>query len=630
MIRRLLCLLVLASSSAGAATDPAERPYQEARSEYQALKKDPARQKLRHAWLNVATRFEKVATSFPRSERAGDALFTAGEVCRELGRRSKVESDLHCAAMSYQRLLSYPRHRLADDAALALARLDLEALDAPEEARRVLRRAIAELPRGDRFHELKALWSTLPPPPREAPVAAARKSGAHPKGVARKGSRPEVAEAGSHPRARVAAGPAAAGVSVHALPGALALSRKALSRSSAVSPASVDDDEEAPGSASMSSSGGEDASAEASNESGDESDATSAESGSSPFSQAIARAVAQGHVAAAGSGAEAPPRAHGRMVAAARPGSRASTLPEPGEAEDAPSGPLALPTLEEVQEKLRDVRVGADLSEESSPLNAPGLDARQARARLKQLQQSEVSSELSLSEQLGLKVQRVVIDAGHGGKDSGAIGPGGTREKDVALAIARQVAQRIRELGLEVVLTREDDTFVRLEDRAKIANRRKGDLFISIHCNSAANHALRGIETYTLNTSADRYSMRLAARENASSGKGISDLQFILADLATKANTEESTRLAQRVQKGLVTTLKARYREIRDLGSKEALFYVLLGAKMPAVLVETSFLSHPEEERRLGSKSYQGEVAAAIANGVQEFLGRRQRLAKMD
>jgi N-acetylmuramoyl-L-alanine amidase len=239
-------------------------------------------------------------------------------------------------------------------------------------------------------------------------------------------------------------------------------------------------------------------------------------------------------------------------------------------------------------------------------------------------------AELTLAEQLGLKVRRVVIDAGHGGHDTGAIGRKGTREKDVTLSIARKLAQQLRERGLEVQLTREDDRYLKLEERARQANELKGDLFISIHCNSAPTSKLRGIETYTLNTSADRYSIRLAARENASSEKGISDLQFILADLATKANTEESSRLATQVQKSLVSHLSGDYSGVKDLGTKEALFYVLLGTKMPAILVETSFLSHPEEEERLASDAYQEAVARSVAQGVEEFLGDRGRVAKVD
>jgi len=252
-----------------------------------------------------------------------------------------------------------------------------------------------------------------------------------------------------------------------------------------------------------------------------------------------------------------------------------------------------------------------------------------AQARLKAAAKVSHSAELTLAEQLGLKVRRVVIDAGHGGHDTGAIGRKGTQEKDVTLAIARKLARELRTRGLEVMLTREDDHYLKLEERARLANELKGDLFISIHCNSAPTSKLRGVETYTLNTSADRYSIRLAARENASSEKGISDLQFILADLATKANTEESTRLATQVQKNLVSHLSSEYKGVKDLGTKEALFYVLLGTKMPAILVETAFLSHAEEEQRLASEKYQDDVAQAIAHGVDDFLGNRRKMAQV-
>jgi N-acetylmuramoyl-L-alanine amidase len=224
----------------------------------------------------------------------------------------------------------------------------------------------------------------------------------------------------------------------------------------------------------------------------------------------------------------------------------------------------------------------------------------------------------------------VIIDAGHGGHDTGAIGKGGTLEKEVSLSIALKLSRLLTEAGLEVLLTRDDDTFVKLEDRTRLANQKKGDLFISVHCNSAPTNKLGGVETYTLNTSSDRYNIRLAARENASTERGVSDLQLILADLATKANTEESSRLANRVQRELAMALKDKNPEVKDLGHKEALFFVLLGAKMPAILVETSFLSNPTEERLLSSDAYQTDVADAIAEGVKGFLDERAKVAQVD
>jgi len=253
-----------------------------------------------------------------------------------------------------------------------------------------------------------------------------------------------------------------------------------------------------------------------------------------------------------------------------------------------------------------------------------------AIGRLKGMARKQGASEYTLAQQLGLKVRRVIVDAGHGGRDTGAIGRSGTQEKEVSLAIARRLGEILTGRGLEVILTRDQDVFVPLEARAQMANEAKGDLFISIHCNSSAGRALHGIETYTLNTASDRYSIRLAARENASSEKRISDLQFILADLATKANTEESSRLASAIQQSMVERLKERYPDVRSLGTKQALFYVLLGVKMPSILVESSFLSNPEEEKRLRTRSYQFQIAEAIAAGVQDFLGDRQRVAKVD
>jgi N-acetylmuramoyl-L-alanine amidase len=294
---------------------------------------------------------------------------------------------------------------------------------------------------------------------------------------------------------------------------------------------------------------------------------------------------------------------------------------EPDEGGDAVLEKAEESPIASLQERLRDVRVGA----------APGApDAAEAKSRLKMLATGQKDAELSLAQQLGLKVKRVVVDAGHGGHDTGAIGKNGTREKDVSLSIAKKLAEKLEAMGLEVVLTRDDDTFVKLEDRTRIANREKGDLFISVHCNAAPSPKLHGIETYTLNTSSNRYAIRLAARENATTERGVGDLQYILADLATKANTGESTRLADRVQQTLVRNLSASYKNVKNLGRKEALFFVLLGARMPAVLVETSFLSNEEEEARLADDAYQQAIADSIAEAVDAFLEERNRLAQAD
>jgi N-acetylmuramoyl-L-alanine amidase len=241
----------------------------------------------------------------------------------------------------------------------------------------------------------------------------------------------------------------------------------------------------------------------------------------------------------------------------------------------------------------------------------------------------EKGSGPSLSAQAGLKVRRVVIDAGHGGEDPGAIGPTGVKEKDVTLQIAKKAAARIRkDLKMDVVLTRDRDVFLPLEERTAIANRAGADLFISIHANSNPNRRIHGVETYYLNITDDNYAMKLAARENRTSQRSISDLQFILADLAMKSNVDDSARLSRMVQASTVRELKDGYPNVRDLGVKHALFYVLIGAKMPAILVETSFISNRDEEKRLTQGKYQDKVAEGLVQGIRHFVEERQALAR--
>ncbi len=236
---------------------------------------------------------------------------------------------------------------------------------------------------------------------------------------------------------------------------------------------------------------------------------------------------------------------------------------------------------------------------------------------------------VSLSAQAGLKVRRVVIDPGHGGDDPGAIGPTGVKEKDVTLKIAKKVAEKLRkDLKMEVILTRDKDVFIPLEERTAIANAAHADLFISIHCNSNPNRRIHGVETYYLNITDDNYAIRLAARENKTSARSISDLQFILADLAMKSNVDDSVRLSKMVQANVVGELRDNYQEVKDLGVKHALFYVLIGAKMPAILLESSFVSNKTEEARLNNPKYQDRVADGLVQGVRDFVEERQALAR--
>jgi len=267
---------------------------------------------------------------------------------------------------------------------------------------------------------------------------------------------------------------------------------------------------------------------------------------------------------------------------------------------------------------------------DTAPAAEAKFSAKPAAAALRSLQKVGASPRgMPLAVQMGLGVHRVVIDAGHGGRDFGAMGPGGTREKDVTLAMAQKLAAQLEAQGLQVLLSRSDDEFVTLEERARFANEHRADLFISIHANANSDRRVRGTQTYFLNATDDSYALRLAARENAATERSISDLQLILADLATKANVEESHQLAEAVQREMVKQLGRDFGAGRDLGVKHALFYVLLGVRMPAILVETAFVSNPAEERRLNSDAFQAAVARDIATGVSRFLKSRVAWAEV-
>jgi N-acetylmuramoyl-L-alanine amidase len=225
-------------------------------------------------------------------------------------------------------------------------------------------------------------------------------------------------------------------------------------------------------------------------------------------------------------------------------------------------------------------------------------------------------------------LRRIVVDAGHGGHDPGAIGPTRVREKDVTLAIARRLARKLEKAGFEVVLTRGDDRFLALEERTAVANTARADLFVSVHANAHPRRSRVGVESYFLNVADDRYAARLAARENGlADGAGEGEVTRILTDLDAKQSAGASRQLALLIQRDVCAGIRGRVGDVRDLGVKSALFYVLLGARMPAVLVETGFISNRDEERRLASARYQEEVADGIVRAVRAFAQGSSRLA---
>lgn len=234
--------------------------------------------------------------------------------------------------------------------------------------------------------------------------------------------------------------------------------------------------------------------------------------------------------------------------------------------------------------------------------------------------------ELTLAQQLGLGVRKIVIDPGHGGKDPGAMAFG-LKEKDIVLKVAKKVANILKTTHrYQVALTRSKDAYLALEERTAKANTQDGDLFISIHVNAHPDKTIGGIETYFLNLATNADAMRVAAMENATSTHSISELEEILNDLMKNAKIDESSRLARFVQTNLVNGMGKKYRA-RDLGVKQAPFYVLIGAEMPAVLAEISFITNPKEAELLRDDRYLNRIAEQIAAGIVAYVEHNQTAA---
>jgi N-acetylmuramoyl-L-alanine amidase len=228
----------------------------------------------------------------------------------------------------------------------------------------------------------------------------------------------------------------------------------------------------------------------------------------------------------------------------------------------------------------------------------------------------------SLTRALGLKIGRIVIDAGHGGHDTGTIGPTGLMEKDLCLDVSLRLGKLIEEKlpGTEVTFTRDDDTFIPLERRTEIANEAKADLFLSIHANSSQDHSARGVETYYLNFTGSSDAMEVASRENALSDNSVHDLEDIVKKIARNEKIEESRDFAGIIQDSLAKRMEGINHGDRNRGVRKAPFVVLIGADMPSVLAEISFISNPADEQWLKKPENRQRVADGLFHGIESYL----------
>ena len=296
------------------------------------------------------------------------------------------------------------------------------------------------------------------------------------------------------------------------------------------------------------------------------------------------------------------------------PAKRTSSSTAARKAEIAPESDSANPD----EKSAADPSAAANAASKSSARlvhtpNTADIDVREAKPT--------ASGDRSLIRALGLKIGKIVIDPGHGGHDTGTVGPNGLEEKNLVLDVGRRLGKLLEaRLGAEVVYTRKDDTFIPLETRTAIANQQRADLFISIHANSSDDPAARGVETYYLNFTSSPEALEVAARENAVSEKSIYELQDLVKKIALKEKIEESREFAGDVQQSLHSGLAAKSPGIRNRGVKKAPFIVLIGANMPSILAEISFVSNPGDERRLQTSEYRQRIAESLYRGIAKYV----------
>ena len=299
---------------------------------------------------------------------------------------------------------------------------------------------------------------------------------------------------------------------------------------------------------------------------------------------------------------------------------------QPGRVE-ATGKPTSLPIAAVVTDHLADVgSTGSSSATPPAPLvgstrkrakTSGGLDpvAIPARPAI-----PTAAGETSLVRALGLKINRIVIDAGHGGHDSGTLGAGGIQEKDVVLDVALRLGKLLHDrLGAEIIYTRSDDTFIPLETRTAIANKAQADLFLSIHANSSPDPTARGVETYYLNFTQSADALDVAARENAVSGQSIHQLSDLVKKIALKDKIEESREFASNVEQALYTGLASGNEGLKNRGVKKAPFVVLIGANMPSILAEISFVTNERDADQLRRPDYRQRVAESLFQGVRTY-----------
>ncbi|MHC1790789.1 N-acetylmuramoyl-L-alanine amidase [Solidesulfovibrio sp.] len=595
----LALLLTLASGAVQAAAP--DSAYDKAVARFEALKKDPASSGRRDLWQALDADFAALAKAGGNTSRAAKALYYQAWTNAELARRSYLDADYETAAGLYRRLAeTFPTHAWADDALLRRAVILAENLKRPAEAKADLQTILRKYRKGDMAAQARKFLAGFAEVPPAAPAAT------------------ETATTVAAPAAKAAKAPAKAAGPDPATPAKPAtLTKAALEATAAGSRLTLTLSRETAFRYQI---------LDQKRPTGEpvkrlyidlDNTRTSAKT-------ATERRFAKGPVSRLRAGYFTPETVRVVLEIDSLGGYeiRSETAPfriilDIGADKAAPPAVTAAAAPPKKDAPAREVKAPAA----PPPLPAaPAANLRPPAAARKNAG--------SLIEQFGLSVRTVMIDPGHGGKDPGAQGLGGLTEKDVNLRFGRILGEVLQKKGLNVLYTRTTDTFIPLETRTELANSKGADLFVSIHCNAHGDAGAAGLETYSLNLATTQDAIRVAARENAASQKKISDLQAILTDLMLSAKTAESKDLARLVQKRAISGIRSNY-ATRDRGPHEAPFFVLIGANMPAVLIELGYITNPEDAKRLASDAYLRALAQGMADGILAYKKRLERYANL-
>lgn len=576
----------------------AQRDYTSGWNEFQRLLKDPSQARQRTAWLAARNMFNSAYQKAPNGPEAPKALFYLGRVHEEMGVRFGQRADLTQAVDYYGRVASrFSNHTWADDALLRKARVHLEHLEDPAQAYIDLLAIVHNHPKGDMLPQAQAMLRDL-----DATF------------MAKVSRQPGSAQAAPAPaptvQAPTASNPAASTQAQQAALGTVASSRPSTAK---------------PG----------------------ENYARLMQIrywSSDEYTRVVLDVdseVAYSHRLLNPDPDLGTP--HRLMI----------------DLEDAVLGPDAPSQLQVADGILRQVRSGQNQPHVSRvvldiqrledfrvfTLEGPfrivvdvsGSKVRPSSTTAGRTPSPQQPTQItpdrgdvptSLVEQLGLKIKTIMIDPGHGGKDPGAVAFG-LKEKDINLRMARILGKMLEEKGFRVLYTRTKDVFVPLEERTAMANAQKADLFLSIHANAHPNPNMKGFEIYSLNLARTKDAVRVAARENAVSSKHISDLQLILTDLMLNSKISESKELATKIHGRTIQGVRRSHPSLADRGVREAPFYVLMGATMPAVLVELGYLTNREESRLLNTDAYLRTMAQNLVQGVLAYRDHIERHAKL-